>query len=399
MDAVRPLERLSQYRHLAVVVLAALAAGDAEEDLGHALRAAVTGGAAAARLVFQEPGEHDVEIDDAGAVVDEDDAAAAHDHLLLAERLRLEGQLQRDVRRQDAGQRRARLHRLQRPPLLPGRGIGGVVELAEREAERQLDDADALDVAGDAEELGAAVCLGADRLVELHALLQHERDVGVALDVVDVRRLGEDAGVGGEGRADARHPALVVERGEQPRLLAADVRPGAAPDREVERNVAAEHVLAEQAALPRLLDRLLHPIDRQRVLVAQVDVPIRRAGGVGGDNHPFDHSMRIALHQDAIDPRSGVALIGVADQVLRLALLAAQKLPLGAGREVGAAAAAQGRLLHRLDQLFLAHRQGAGEAGVAAGGDVVVDVIRVDDAAAGEQPPLLHRPEVQVRES
>ena len=215
MDAVRPLEHVAQDRHLVVVVLATAAAGDAAEDLGHALGAAVAGGAAAARLVLQEPGEHDVEVDDAGGVVDEDDAAATHENAVLAELFRLQSQLQRHVGGQNAGERPTRLHRLQRATLLPRGRVGGVIEGAEREAERQLDDARPVHVAGDAEDLGAAVALGADGVEGLQAALQDERDAGVGLDVVDVARLAEDARVGREGRPDARHPALVVQRRDQ----------------------------------------------------------------------------------------------------------------------------------------------------------------------------------------
>jgi len=66
VGAVGPDETFG--KHFAQVQVAhfALAARDAAEDLGQALRAAVAGRAAAARLVLAEPLEVDTEIDDTG---------------------------------------------------------------------------------------------------------------------------------------------------------------------------------------------------------------------------------------------------------------------------------------------------------------------------------------------
>ena len=61
----------------------------------------------------------------------------------------------------------------------------------------------------------------------------------------------------GEGRAVARERVLALERVEQRALLAADVGAGAAPDVDVEGEVAAEDSLAEEAGGLGLVDGLL----------------------------------------------------------------------------------------------------------------------------------------------
>ena len=75
------------------------------------------------------------------------------------------------------------------------------------------------------------------------------------LDVVDDGRLAEQADLDRERRLVARLAAVALDRVEERRLLAADVRAGAAADLDVERS-RAEDVVAEQAAA-RACDRVL----------------------------------------------------------------------------------------------------------------------------------------------
>ena len=95
----------------------------------------------------------------------------------------------------------------------------------------------------------------------------------------------------------------------------------------------------------------------------------------------------------------GVALVGVADDVLRRRLLMAVSLPLEAGRETRAAAAAQAGLLDLVDHLLRRHLgEHLRQRLVAAQGQVVVDVLRVDDAAVAQRDPHLLAEEVRVAE-
>ena len=71
------------------------------------------------------------------------------------------------------------------------------------------------------------------------------------------------------------------------------------------------------------------------------------------------------------------------------ALVRRHRLPFDAGRKAGAAAAAQARSLHRLDDLRRLERQRALQALVAAMGAVIVERARIDDAAAREGQPRL----------
>ena len=148
---------------------------------------------------------------------------------------------------------------------------------------------------------------------------------------------------GNGGRAETV-PAQPLQARQQRRLLADDVGAGALDDRDVEGEAAAEDVLAEQA-LPRarastaVVERGL----RARVLGAHEDEAVLGADGVAGERHALEQQVRVALHQHLVDVGAGVALVAVGDDELLVALGAARELPLGAGGEAGAAAAAHVR--------------------------------------------------------
>ena len=73
------------------------------------------------------------------------------------------------------------------------------------------------------------------------------------------------------------------------------------------------------------------------------------ADGVAADQHALDDAVGVALEDGAVHERAGVALVGITDDVLLVAGLVVGGLPLHAGGEARAAAAAQAGLLHLLD--------------------------------------------------
>ena len=46
-------------------------------------------------------------------------------------------------------------------------------------------------------------------------------------------------------------------------------------------------------------------------------IALLRADRVAGDGHAFEHAVRVALQDAAVHERAGVALVAVADDVLR----------------------------------------------------------------------------------
>ena len=245
-----------------------------------------------ARLVAEEgrdPKQHRDEVD--GVVEGHDDARAER-------RAGGAGGLERElevelVRPDEPAGRPAQEHRAQRAPA--GDASGHLEQVSQRDAERRLVEAGALDAAGEAEEARAGRLLGPDP-GERRAALEHDVEhVDQALDVVDDGRLGEEAGVDREGRLRARLAAVALDRVEERGLLAADVgarRPFAARCRSAtpapmtsspRRPRARASSIAAREALPR-----------QRVLAAEVDVGLLAAGREPGDRHRLDEGERVA---------------------------------------------------------------------------------------------------------
>ena len=139
------------------------------------------------------------------------------------------------------------------------------------------------------------------------------------------------------------------------------------------------------AARPGRRDRGGDALGRERVLAAEVEEALRRAGRVGLDRHALDEGERVVLHEDPVLERAGLGLVGVADEVVRLGRLAGDGAPLAAGREGRAAATEQARRGDLGDDRLAAHRERLRQSLEAAGRPVVGEARRVDAADPGEQ--------------
>ncbi len=203
----------------------------------------------------------------------------------------------------------------------------------------------------DAVQLRAAVLFRTERGKPLGPFGDDERHVAQRLDVVDRGRLAVQADERGKRRFVARLGPLPLERLEERRLLARFVRAGAAVKIDVAIEARAEDVLPQEAVGIGLVDRALEDVLHVQEFAADVDVGDLCADGVTPDRTAFDEQVRIAFHQEMILERSRLALVGVAGDIARLDLLV-DELPFHAGREAGAAAAAQTRGLHHVDNLI-----------------------------------------------
>ena len=121
-----------------------------------------------------------------------------------------------------------------------------------------------------------------------------------------------------------------------------------------------------------------------RIFRADVDVALAGADRDAGDGHAFDHHEGIALHDHAVGEGAAVAFVGVADDVFLFGAGLRHGLPFYAGREAGAAAAAQPGRGDVGEDGVRRQRQRARQALVAVMGAVILQRARIDHAAAGE---------------
>ena len=119
---------------------------------------------------------------------------------------------------------------------------------------------------------------------------------------------------------------------------------------------------------------LLHDLEQVAILAAQIDEAHLRADGETGDDGAFNDRMRIVQKDQVVFAGARFALVAVDQHVLWLGRLLGHERPLHAGRETRAAATAQVRGLHLLDDPVGTLRQALLCCFVAAEFDVLVDI-------------------------
>ena len=159
-----------------------------------------------------------------------------------------------------------------------------------------------------------------------------------------------NAFLNGKWGALARLPHLPFDGPDQCRLLPADKSPGAANQFKVKGESGPQNILAQQtefAGLPKRYDQVL---DCQRIFFANVDNTLGRARCKGSNNHSFNDGVRVAFEQAPVHIGPGVALIGVADEILAATVrLLGQEFPFETGLKPRPAPAAQARGLYLLN--------------------------------------------------
>src|SRR5665213_2760465 len=275
----------------------------------------------------------------------------------------------------------ARLDAEERPALTqPARAI--VDQLANRHAQRHLVISRLLDVARDRNDLEARRAYGTRLREPLRAVAQDVRQIGQRLDVVYDRRFTIESLDRRKRRLEARFAALALERVEQSRLFTADIRTGAALDREFEIVIAAADPFADVPGVAGLLHGIAHDLEAGLELAANIDERVMAADGVRTEQDALDDLVRRLFEQHVVFERARFGLIAVANEVARTAVVG-QKRPLATGWKARAATSAQarsGRGFHdrrgaqRLDRAFELH--------VPTGGTVHLDVAQVQLADA-----------------
>ena len=248
-------------------------------------------------------------------------------------------------------------------------------------AHRHFDQPAPAHLAGQRKGLGPLALLGAVGGEGLGAIPKDPRHGSKRLHVVDAGGLAPESRLRGIGRAETRHAAAPFDCRHQGRFLAADERPGALDDLQLELETGAHEVVAKQAALLAYLDRVAYALGRQGIFRPDIEKTLMRPDGVHADHHALQHPVREGLEDHPVHERARIAFVAVADDVLDVPGGRAGQFPFDAGGETRAAAAAQAAGLHLRNHLLgLALLQGQLHRLETVMLKVVVDAPRVERA-------------------
>ena len=121
---------------------------------------------------------------------------------------------------------------------------------------------------------------------------------------------------------------MAFDGGHQRSFLAADEGAGAQAQLNIKGKAGAEDIVTQKAVFTGLLNGDLQTVDGDGVLGTDIDIALVRADGIAGNGHGLQHHMGVALQHGAVHKRAGVALIGVAADILHIALALPGKEPL-----------------------------------------------------------------------
>jgi len=192
-------------------------------------------------------------------------------------------------------------------------------------------------VAADADEFQAARTIGAGRFVPLGATSEDLRDVGEGFDVVDDGWLLKKTSLAGEGRLVAWIGTMAFEGLKKRGLFAANVAAGADEYFEVKVEVAAEDFLAEDARFATAANFLAEDFFLERILMADIEDALSRAGDEAGDDHAFGYEMGEMGENEAVLDGAGFAFVGVANDVFGSIGLPPDEVPFHPRGKTGAA--------------------------------------------------------------
>ncbi len=196
-------------------------------------------------------------------------------------------------------------------------------------------------------QFGARVVGTAKTREPSRAAPQDRRHNGDGFDVVHRGWAAIKASPRRERWLHARHTLAPLEAFQQRGFFAANIRPGAVAEENVEIPARLGGVLADQTGFISLVNRSLQGFTLANILAANVDV-----AGVGvhrerRDQTPFDQRMRIVAHDFAVLAGAGLGFVSVDNQIRRatVAFLGHER-PFQASRETRTTPATQARGLH-----------------------------------------------------
>lgn len=301
--------------------LTALTLLESAHDLLSPLAALSARSALAATFVAVEVAETADGSDDIGALVHDNNGCGTETRLAVLETVKVHDLVVADVLGQDRSGGTTRDDGQEVVPSASDTTAVLVNELAERDGHLLFDGARVVDVTGDTEELGALVSLTAKPGEPASSAAADGRGDGDGLDVGDSGRASEETDGSRERGLETGLARLSLNGLNQRSLLAAHVGTGTSVDVNIEIVTGSAGVLANQAIGVGFVDGVLEDIGLQDEFTTDIDVGSGRVHGSAGNEAALDELVWVLSHDFSVLAGSGLALIGIDDQVSGLRVL------------------------------------------------------------------------------
>ncbi len=175
----------------------------------------------------------------------------------------------------------------------------------------------------------------------LAAVLHDPGDRGKRLSVVDRGRAAEHAVTGRERRLETRLTLLAFDRLDQRGLFAADISAIAMNGIKIKTEIGTEQLLADEACLASLCQRLLESLVIFPDLAMNIVVTDACTQRIGGNRHALDQLVRVVTDDVAVLECAGLTLVRIADQIFDAVIVTRHETPFETSRKTCTATSAQ----------------------------------------------------------
>ena len=183
--------------------------------------------------------------------------------------------------------------------------------------------------------------------------MRHDpRHADERLDIIEQGRSAEKTAFGRIRRPRHDLRTLALDGAQEGGFLAADIAPVADVDLEVKGKIFSADARTEPARRAGLEECRLQDANSLRIFDAHINISLRRADRISGEDHALDERVRIILHDVAIDVGASIALIGVGHHIFGAGWLRGDGAPFATGGKTRATPPPQSGSLDGGQELF-----------------------------------------------
>ena len=215
---------------------------------------------------------------------------------------------------QTAARRSACLHSLE--PLSAFDTTADFIDyFTESSSHRHLNQTDIIYFSCKGEYFRSFGALRSDGCKPVGTFRQNDGDIGKCLYIVNIGRLAQITGFGGERWFEGWFASFSFHRVNQGGFFSADECTCPISYFYIETKISPQDMISQQPILACLIDSDFQTVDSQRIFGTDIHQSFGRTDRITADTHRFYNRMRISLHDGTVHKRTRVSLIGITNHI------------------------------------------------------------------------------------